>query len=164
MKLLRIQKLNKLKNKNRGNAKLIKAIDKLILDIKGAKWKRPNDIKETRPDADCVHSDGFYFFDLNVHRTMILLVFEDNEATVIWTGSHDEYDKTFKGNKTTIEKWLRIKKTDLKMDKFSIQNIQKIDLLRSELELEKLLPCFYNFEYLKKKMKLIDQSEIICAI
>lgn len=110
MKLLRIQKLNKLKNKNRGNTKLIKAIDKLISDIEGAKWKKPIDIKETRPDADCVHSDGFYFFDLNVHRTMILVVFEDNEATVIWTGSHDEYDKTFKGNKTTIEKWLRIKR------------------------------------------------------
>ncbi|MCG8305881.1 MAG: type II toxin-antitoxin system HigB family toxin [Cytophagales bacterium] len=110
MKLLRIQKLNKLKNKNRGNIKLIKAIDKLISEIESAKWKKPTDIKETRPDADCVHSDGFYFFDLNVHRTMILIVFEDNEATVIWTGSHDEYDKTFKGNKTTIEKWLRIKK------------------------------------------------------
>ena len=41
---------------------------------------------------------------------MILIVFEDNEATVVWTGSHDEYDKTFKGNKITIEKWLRIKK------------------------------------------------------
>ena len=41
---------------------------------------------------------------------MILVLFEDNEATVIWTGSHDEYVKTFKDNKTTIEKWLRIQK------------------------------------------------------
>ena len=110
MKLLQIHKLKKLKNKNRGNVKLNKAIDKLISDIKDAKWEKQTDIKETRPDADCVHSDGFYFFDLNIHRTMILIVFEDNEATVVWTGSHDEYDKTFKGNKTTIEKWLRIKK------------------------------------------------------
>ena len=110
MELLEIRKLNKLKNKNRGNQKLIKAIDKLILDVENAIWKKPTDIKETRPDADCVHSDGFYFFDLNVHRTMILVVFENDEATVVWTGSHDEYDKTFKGNKTTIEKWLRIKK------------------------------------------------------
>jgi mRNA interferase HigB len=110
LKLLQIHKLNKLKNKNRGNIKLTKAINKLISDIEDAKWEKPIDIKETRPDADCVHSDGFYFFDLNVHRTMILIVFEDNEATVIWTGSHDEYDKTFKGNKTTIEKWLRIKR------------------------------------------------------
>jgi len=54
-----------------------------------------------------VHSDGFYFFDLYIHRTMILIVFEDKDATVIWTGSHKEYDNTFKGNKTTIEKWLR---------------------------------------------------------
>lgn len=110
MKLLRIHKLIKFKNKNRGNTKLIKAIDKLISDIESAEWIKQTDIKNTRPDADCVHSDGFYFFDINIHRTMILVVFEDNEATVIWTGSHDEYDKTFKGNKTTIEKWLRIKK------------------------------------------------------
>lgn len=110
LKLLQIHKLNKLKNKNRGNIKLTMAINKLISDIEDAKWEKPIDIKETRPDADCVHSDGFYFFDLNVHHTMILIVFEDNEATVIWTGSHDEYDKTFKGNKTTIEKWLRIKR------------------------------------------------------
>lgn len=110
MELLRKNILNKLKNKNRGNLKLIKAINKLVSDIEDAKWKKQTDIKKTRPDADCVHSDGFYFFDLNVHRTMILVVFEDNEAIVIWTGSHDEYDKTFKGNKRTIERWLRIKK------------------------------------------------------
>jgi len=110
LELLRKHKLIKLKNKNRGNIKLIKAIDKLIFDIENASWTKQTEIKDTRPDADCVHSDGFYFFDINVHRTMILVVFEDNEATIIWTGSHDEYDKTFKGNKTTIEKWLRDKK------------------------------------------------------
>jgi mRNA interferase HigB len=37
-------------------------------------------------------------------------MFEDNEASVIWTGSHDDYEKTFKGNKMTIEQWLRIQK------------------------------------------------------
>lgn len=110
MELLRKQKLIKLKRKNRGNTKLVKAIDKLITDIENAEWKEQVDIKKSRPDADCVHSDGFYFFDLNVHRAMILVVFEDNEATVIWSGTHDEYDKTFKGNKNTIEKWLRIQK------------------------------------------------------
>lgn len=107
MELLRKNKLTKLKRKNQGNSKLIRAIDKLISDIESANWTKKTDIKSARPDADCVHSDGFYFFDINIHRTMILVVFEDNEATVIWTGSHDEYEKTFKGNKTTIEKWLR---------------------------------------------------------
>ncbi len=110
LKLLQKHKLNKLKKKNQGNIKLSKAIDKLISDIEDSKWKKQTDIKATRPDADCVHSDGFYFFDLNIHRTMILIVFEDNEATVVWAGSHDDYDKTFKGNKTTIKKWLHIKK------------------------------------------------------
>ncbi len=110
MELLRKNKLIKLKNKNRGNKKLIAEVDKLIADIENAQWTTKTDIKETRPDADCVHSDGFYFFDINVHRTMILIVFEDDEATIIWSGSHDEYNKTFKGNKYTIEKWLRNQK------------------------------------------------------
>lgn len=83
------------------------AVDKLILDLESAEWKKKTDIKLARPDADCVHSDGFYFFDLNIHRTMVLVVFEQGEAVVVWTGSHDEYDKTFKGSKKTIEKWLR---------------------------------------------------------
>ena len=107
MELFRKHKLIKLKLKNRGNTKLNQAIDKLIADIENAEWTKPTDLKATRPDADCVHSDGFYFFDLNVHRTMILVVFEENEATVVWTGSHDEYNVTFKANKSTIEKWLR---------------------------------------------------------
>ncbi len=110
MELFGKHKLFKLKAKNRGNTRLIKAIEKLISDIENANWTKQTDIKETRSDADCVHSDGFYFFDIHIHRTMILIVFEDNEATVIWTGSHDEYDKTFKGNKTTNEQWLRIQK------------------------------------------------------
>jgi mRNA-degrading endonuclease HigB of HigAB toxin-antitoxin module len=110
LELLRKNKLIKLKTKNRGNKKLIAEIDKLISDIESAQWTKKTDIKESRPDADCVHSEGFYFFDINVHRTMILIVFEDDEATIIWTGSHDEYNKTFKGNKNTIEKWLRNQK------------------------------------------------------
>ena len=110
MELFRKNKLYKLKAKNRGNTKLIKAIDKLISDVESANWIKQTDIKDSRQDADCIHSDGFYFFDINIHRTMILVVFEDNEATVIWTGSHDEYGKVFKGNKATIEKWLRAQK------------------------------------------------------
>lgn len=107
MDLLQKSKLFKLKRKNRGNTKLIRAIDNLISEIESANWTKKTDVKMSLPDADCVHSDGFYFFDINIHRTMILIVFEDNEATVIWTGSHDEYNKTFRDNKTTIEKWLR---------------------------------------------------------
>jgi len=69
--------------------------------------KNSLDIKQTRPDADKIHSDGFYFFDLNTHRTMILVVFDEEEAIIIWIGSHNEYDNIFKGNKRTIKKWLR---------------------------------------------------------
>jgi mRNA-degrading endonuclease HigB of HigAB toxin-antitoxin module len=109
LEILSKNKLIKLKRKNRGNTKLIKAIDQLISDLENAKWEKQTDIKEIRPDADCVHSDGFYFFDIHIHRTMILIVFEESEANIIWVGSHDEYDKTFKGNKHTIENWLRVK-------------------------------------------------------
>lgn len=107
LNLFRKDKLLKLKIKNRGNVKLLKAIDSLMNDIEAATRETKNDILAERADADCIHSDGFYFFDVNIHRTMILIVFEENEATVIWTGSHDEYDLTFKGNKNTIESWLR---------------------------------------------------------
>jgi len=100
--------LERLKRKNHGNTKLIKAIDKLINDIQVNTWDSPTELKATRPDADCVHSDGFYFFNLNVHRTMILIEFDENKrARVIWTGSHQDYDKRFKNNKNTIKKWLK---------------------------------------------------------
>jgi mRNA interferase HigB len=39
---------------------------------------------------------------------MALIAFQNKEAIIVWAGSHDEYDATFKGNKNTIEKWLRI--------------------------------------------------------
>ena len=100
--------LERLKRKNRGNIKLIKAIDKLINDIQASSWNSQLELKEARPDADCVHSDGYYFFNLNVHRTMILIEFDENKrARVIWVGSHQDYDKTFKNNKNTIRKWLK---------------------------------------------------------
>lgn len=107
MEIFRLDRLLKLKKKNIGNTKLLTAVDKLILDLKKAEWKTKTDILQERPDADCVHSSGFYFFDINIHRTMILVVLEEGKAVIVWAGSHDEYDKTFKGNRNTIEKWLR---------------------------------------------------------
>ena len=107
LELLRKNRLIKLKIKNRGNIKRICAIDKLISDIESAGWTTKREVKLARSDADCVHNDGFYFFNINIHRTMVLILFEECEATVIWAGSHDEYNKIFKGNKKTIEKWLR---------------------------------------------------------
>ena len=108
MRLFNRSLLERLKRKNRGNHKLSKAIDKLILDIEQSDWNSQLDLKTTRPDADCVHSDGFYFFNLNIHRTMILIEFDENKrARIVWAGSHDEYDKTFKNNRNSVKKWLR---------------------------------------------------------
>ena len=108
MNLTNRNKLERLKRKNRGNSKLVKAVDKLIRDIELKEWRSPDELKLDRPDADCVHSDGFYFFNINIHRTMILVEFgEDNEAAIVWAGSHQDYELLFKNNKNTIKKWLR---------------------------------------------------------
>jgi mRNA-degrading endonuclease HigB of HigAB toxin-antitoxin module len=107
MELIAKSKLEKLKRKNRGNALLAKAIDSLVESIDLASIHHPMELKTIRPDADLVHSDGFYFFDLHLHRTMILIEFEMNGlATVVWCGSHDEYESIFKNNKNTIKQWL----------------------------------------------------------
>ena len=53
-------------------------------------------------------ADGFYFFNIIQHRTLILIEFdEEGDASIIWAGTHQEYEHTFKNNKNTIEKWLR---------------------------------------------------------
>ena len=110
MRLIGKSKLTKLKLKNRGNTLLCAEIDNLITDFENNHWQNDSELKKIRTDADCVHNDGFYFFNISVHRTMILLEFDDDgEATVIWTGTHQEYERTFKNNKKTIEKWLQSK-------------------------------------------------------
>lgn len=117
VKLLGLKHLTKLKKKNRGNAKLQKAVDELIEDIKKAQWKTKEDVLKDRIDADCVHSDGYYFFNIHIHRTMVLIEYqpadagleEKGVANVLWAESHEEYERTFKNNKKVIEKWLRSK-------------------------------------------------------
>jgi|TARA_R100000027_G_scaffold62519_1_gene54662 mRNA interferase HigB len=106
MRLVNKKALEKLKRKNKGNVPLTTAIDKLIKDIEDHNWKNQTELNHVRPDADCVHNDGFYFFNINIHRTMILIEFEDDEASVVWVGTHQEYETTFKNNKNTIRKWL----------------------------------------------------------
>lgn len=107
MRLTNKKILEKLKRKNKGNVSLTKAIDKLIKDINENDWNDQKELNKTRPDTDNVHSDGFYFFNIDIHRTMVLIEFSDNEATVVWAGSHQDYEATFKNNRNTIKKWLR---------------------------------------------------------
>lgn len=107
MRLTNKKVLEKLKRKNKGNAPLIKAIDKLIEDVEEHNWKDQTELNRIRQDADHVHSEGFYFFNINIHRTMILMEFDDNESTVVWAGTHREYETIFKHNRNTIKKWLK---------------------------------------------------------
>jgi len=110
MRIIGKKTILKLKKKNIGNRNLYDAIDELVNDLESFNPNRTK-LNEIRKDADCVHSDGFYFFDINIHRTLILIEFDDEgEATIIWAGTHQEYIRIFKNNKSTIEKWLRDKK------------------------------------------------------
>jgi len=106
MEITGIGKLIKLKRKNKGNIPLVKAIDQLLKDLEEAEWANQSQIIELRPDADLVY-EGFYFFDIHIHRTFICVEFEDGEAIIVWCGTHDEYETTFKNNKNTIRKWLK---------------------------------------------------------
>lgn len=107
MRLIGKSILLKLKKKNLGNQKLTEEIDKLISNLENFN-PLIQQIHHIRKDADCVHNEGFYFFNLNKHRTLILLEFDDRgDASIIWAGTHQEYEQTFKNNKNTIEKWLR---------------------------------------------------------
>ncbi|OQY03060.1 MAG: addiction module toxin RelE [Bacteroidetes bacterium 4572_117] len=100
--------LAKLIRKNQGNIRLLKAVKQLIKEIEESSWSTPHELVEKRPDADCVSSGGFYFFNINIHRTLILIEFEENsEATIVWAGSHDSYELIFKNNRNVIRKWLK---------------------------------------------------------
>ncbi|MBC7642681.1 MAG: type II toxin-antitoxin system HigB family toxin [Flavobacterium sp.] len=100
--------LEKLKRKNIGNVLLVFEIDALIKTIEENNFENQIELYKIRSDADCVHNDGFYFFNINIHRTLILIEFEENgEAKILWCGNHDEYENTFKNNKNTIKKWLK---------------------------------------------------------
>jgi mRNA interferase HigB len=85
------------------------AIENLLKEIETKTWNNHSELIIDRPDADKVHNDGFYFFDIQIHRTMILIEFEENEATIVWCGTHDEYERTFKNDKNVIKKWLKTK-------------------------------------------------------
>ena len=109
MRVLGKNKILKVKRKNIGNRKLCNAIDELIADLERFEPDKQS-LNDIRKDADCVHSDGFYFFDINIHRTLVMIEFDDNgEVTIVWVGTHQDYETTFKNNKDTIEKWLRSK-------------------------------------------------------
>jgi len=108
LKIINKHILGKLVRKNRGNSKLAKAVQELISDIEDSDWKNPQDLTENRTDADCVYGGEFYFFNINIHRTLIMIEFEENgEATIVWAGSHDDYELTFRNNRNVIKKWLR---------------------------------------------------------
>lgn len=108
MRVEGLEILKKLKRKQLGNQKLRIAIDRLISDLEQNEFSSFEQVKALRDDADRVHQDGFCFFNLNVHRTMVLLEFdEEGEATIVWAGTHDDYERIFKNNRQTIEKWLR---------------------------------------------------------
>ena len=109
MRLVNMKLLIKHLKKNKGNRQLELSIIKLIQDFESNNWATPNEMIKSRNDSDKVHSEGFYFFNLTEHRTMILVEFSENESTIVWCGNHEKYTSTFKNNKNTIKKWLKSK-------------------------------------------------------
>jgi hypothetical protein len=99
--------LVKLQRKNIGNTKLCREINKLLIDLQ--RFNPSVDrLDQLRPDADQVHNEGFYFFNIEIHRTLVLIEFDnEGEATIIWAGTHQQYERTFRNNKSTIDKWLK---------------------------------------------------------
>ncbi len=91
MRIIGKKTILKIKKKNIGNKKLCTEIDKLITDLEKFNPNEGN-INDIRNDVDCVHSDGFYFFDIYIHRTLILIELDDDgEATIVWAGTHQYY-------------------------------------------------------------------------
>lgn len=103
--------LERLLSKNRGNLRLAKAVDQLIKDLEINSAEDIGELLKIRNDADRVHSKGLYFFNLHVHRTLVLIEINKNQAEIVWAGTHKEYVRTFKNNTNTIEKWLRANTT-----------------------------------------------------
>jgi mRNA-degrading endonuclease HigB of HigAB toxin-antitoxin module len=104
MEVIGKSKLEKIKRKNRGNVFLCQAIDDLLHDFETENWTTTIELKKCRPDADLVHQDGFYFFNIHVHRTMILVEFElPGEATIVWCGTHDDYELNSKTIKILLK-------------------------------------------------------------
>lgn len=103
--------LERLIRKNRGNSRLAKAVDQLIKDLKTNSADNIGDLLKIRDDADRVHSKGLYFFNLHIHRTLVFIKIEENQAEILWAGTHEEYVRVFKNNTNTIEKWLRANTT-----------------------------------------------------
>jgi HigB_toxin, RelE-like toxic component of a toxin-antitoxin system len=83
-KIIGVNILSKVKTKNLGNKKLIAAIDKLLNDLQNNEFKTFEELKALRKDADKVHSKGACFFNIHIHRTMILIQFgPEGEAEIL---------------------------------------------------------------------------------
>lgn len=93
--------------KHRGNRRLTDAIDKLIRDLEALEPDTYENLLKDRKDMDQVHSDGFFFFNVENDRVLLMIQLQEQYVTIIWIGTHPDYERIFKNNKATIEKWLR---------------------------------------------------------
>ncbi|MCF0053826.1 type II toxin-antitoxin system HigB family toxin [Dyadobacter sp. LJ53] len=107
MQLIGKKILFKIQDKNSGNIRLSRAINQLIDDLERLQMDSLNELKGIRGDFEKVNNDGFFFVNIHIHRVLLLIKIIENEARVVWAGNHDEYVRTFKNNKRSIEKWLR---------------------------------------------------------
>ena len=73
-----------LKHKNQGNIKLLIAVDKLIQDLESGKIGSAESLQKIRSDADKVYNSGIYFFNIHIHRALLIIEFNKLQAKVLW--------------------------------------------------------------------------------
>ena len=98
MKVYGIRILLKHKKKNKGNKRLGIEIDKLISDLERYSPSEKS-FFDIRKDADLVHGNGFYFFNIEIHRTLIFIAFEKKyEATVLWVSRNQTHTASWENS------------------------------------------------------------------
>lgn len=87
---------------------LLNEFNKFITAIETAVWKNGQDVKDSFKDADHI-GENIYIFNIKSSRSLLLIYFDDNEIEIVWAGSHNDYERLFKNNKSTILKYLKKK-------------------------------------------------------
>jgi mRNA-degrading endonuclease HigB of HigAB toxin-antitoxin module len=87
---------------------LLNEFNKCITAIEKSVWKNGQDVKNTFNDVDHI-GENIYIFNIKSSRSLLLIYFDENEIEIVWAGSHNNYEKLFKNNKSAILKYLKAK-------------------------------------------------------
>ena len=106
MELIDLKILNKHLSKNKGNLRLRRDVDKLKILLRDNNFNSYQELKKVRKDADNVHEEVAFFFNIHSHRILVQIDFEHYKAIILWVRNHNRYDRFFSGGKRAIKKLL----------------------------------------------------------